>query len=113
MKESILDLIKYKELNLADYNDVHELREALDYDGSLHQLIDNSIEIYNYQLRQWAVDNYHYIEEAINEGLVDTSGFDFHKAIQSGQFLQLTEEANEALEAIFNEFQESSEVDNA
>ena len=109
MKDSILDLIKYKELNLADYNDVHDLRDALDYDGSLHELIDSSIDIYNYKLRQWAVDNYQYIEDAINEGLVDTSDFDFHKAIQSGQFLQLTEEANEALEEIFNEFQETKE----
>ena len=107
MKNSILDLIQYKKLNLADYNDVHDLRETLDYDGSLHELIDGSIEIRNYKLRQWAVDNYHYIENAINEGLVDTSDFDFHKAIQSGQFLQLTEEANEALEDIFNEFKES------
>lgn len=109
MKDSILDLIKYKDLNLADYSDVHELRDTLDYDGSLHELIDSSIEIYNYQLRQWAVDNWNYVEDAIKEGLVDTSDFDFHKAIQSGQFLQLTEEANEALEDIFNEFQETND----
>lgn len=109
MKDSILDLIQYKELNLADYSDVHELHDALDYDGSLHELIDSNIEIYNYQLRQWAVDNWNYVEDAIKEGLVDTSDFDFHKAIQSGQFLQLTEEANEALEEIFNEFQETND----
>ena len=109
MKDSILELIKYKDLNLADYNDVHDLRDALDYDGSLHELIDSSIDIYNYKLRQWAVDNYQYIEDAINEGLVNTSDFDFHKAIQSGQYLQLTEEANKALEEIFNEFQETND----
>ena len=109
MKDSILDLIKYKDLNLADYSDVHDLRDALDYDGSLHELIDSNIEIYNYQLRQWAVNNWNYVEDAIREGLVDTSDFDFHKAIQSGHFLQLTEEANEALEEIFNEFQENND----
>lgn len=108
MKDSILDLIRYKELNLADYSDVHELHDALDYDGSLHELIDSNIDIYTYQLRQWAVNNWNYVEDAIKEGLVDTSNFDFHKAIQSGQFLQLTEEANEALEDIFNEFQETN-----
>lgn len=114
MKESILELIAYKELNLSDYSDVHDLRETLDYDGSLHELIDGKIDIYYYSLRQWAVDNYNYIEDAINEGLVNTSDFDFHKAIQSGQFLQLTEESNEALEEIFNEFQTANEgIENA
>lgn len=112
MKELILEAIKYKELDLSDYSDAHDLRDALDYDGSLHEIIDGQIEIYNYQLRQWAVDNYHYIEDAINEGLVDTNDFDFHKAIQAGQFVQLTEEANEALEEIMSEFKESQEVTN-
>lgn len=111
MKDSILDLIKYKEFNLADYNDAHDLREALDYDGSLHELIDNSIEIYTHKLWQWAAENYEYVDQAIDDGLADLSS-GIVSALQAGQFLQLTEEANGALDEIFNEFQESSEVNN-
>lgn len=105
MKQEILDLIEEKNIDLTELNDAHELYEELDYDGSLHELIDGSIDIYNYDLRKWAVDNYEYVEDAIAEGLVDTNDFDFHKAIQSGQYLKLREEANELIEEIFNEFE--------
>ena len=105
MKQEILDLIEYKDIDLTELNDAHELYDALEYDGSLHEIVDGNIDIYNYDLRKWAVDNYEYIEDAIAEGLVDTSDFDFHKAIQSGQYLKLREEANELIEEIFNEFE--------
>ncbi len=108
MKESIMELLESKKLNVSDYDDVHELYEALDYDGSLHEIIDGNIDIYNYDLRKWAVDNYDKIEDAINEGLVDTTDFDFHKAIQAGQYVALREEASEIVEEIFNESQEVS-----
>lgn len=108
MKESIMELLKSKKLNISDYDDVHELCEALDYDGSLHEIIDGSIDIYNYDLRKWAVDNYDKVEDAINEGLVNTTNFDFHKAIQAGQYIALREEASEIVEEIFNESQEVS-----
>jgi len=112
MKEQLLELIKFKldnkELDLSEVTDCHELHEALDYDGSVHELIDSNIEIYNYELRKWAVDNYDKVEDAIDEGLVDTTNFDFHKAIQCGQYIALREEANEALEEIFNELRENN-----
>lgn len=108
MKESIMELLESKKLNISDYDDVHELYEALDYDGSLHEIIDGNIDIYNYDLRKWAVDNYDKVEDAINEGLVDTTNFDFHKAIQAGQYIALREEANEIVEEIFNESQNNT-----
>lgn len=101
MKEEIPELLKQKEINLDDYSDHQEVIDALDYDGSLHELIDGQIDIYYYDLRKWAVDNWSYVEDAINEGLVDTSDFDYHKAIQSGQYLYWQEQANETIEEIF------------
>ena len=89
MKQEILDLIEEKNIDLAELNDAYELEEELNHDGSIDDLIDSNIDIYNYDLRKWAVDNYEYIEDAIAEGLVDTDDFDFHKAIQSGQYLKL------------------------
>lgn len=113
MKESILELIQYKEFNLADYSDVYELHDALDYDGSLHELIDGNIEIYTHKLWQWAAENYEYVDQAIEEGLANLSS-GIISCLQAGHYMQLSEEANEALEEIFNEFQEKQdEVENA
>jgi urease gamma subunit len=88
--------------------DFHDVRERLDYSGGLHQLIDRKIEIYKYELRKRAVENYEYVEDAISEGLSD--GTDFHQSIQSGQYLlysqqldkdigQLVDDINEIVEA--------------
>lgn len=100
MKESILELLESKKLDIIDYDDSHELYEALD----LHEIIDRNIDISNYDLRKWAVDNYDKVEDAINEGLVDTTNFDFHRAIQAGQYLALREEAQDIVEEIFTNF---------
>lgn len=104
MKEEIKDLIEYKGLDLADYTDYYQVIEALDYDGSLHELIDGNIEIYNYELRTWAVDNYEYIQEAEDQGLI-ADDTEYHARIQCGQYVKLQEEAYQAVEEIFNEFE--------
>lgn len=103
MKEQILELIEQKQLNINDYADYGDLIEDLDYDGSLHMLIDGMVSIYNYELRQWAVDNWTYIEDAMEYGLIDNSEFDYHKAIQAGQYMYYQEEAYTAIEAILTE----------
>ena len=83
--------------NIDDVTGYYELHEILDYDGSLHMLIDNQISIYNYDLRVWAVDNYDYIELAIDEGLTEDIT-DYHKLIQIGQYCYYRKRYNEAVE---------------
>ena len=105
MKEQIKDLIEYKEIDLTECNDSHDLYEALDYDGALHELIDGMIDIYYYDIRKWAADNYGYVEDAIEEGL--TEGVtDYHQLIQIGQYIYYRNEANEAIEEIYKELTE-------
>lgn len=107
MKEQLKDLIKLKGFNIDDYDECHGLYEALDYDGSLHMLIDGMIDLVYYDLRKWAVDNYDKIEAAVDEGLVDlSSDFDFHKLIQIGQYVAYSEQCNEELEELFSELKE-------
>jgi len=103
MLESILEIMEYKEsdLDITGWTDSSDLYDFLDYDGSLHERIDGAIDIYYYDLRKWAVDNYSYIDDAIEEGITD--GNDFHQLIQSGQYCYYREEANRAIELIFNE----------
>ena len=110
MKESILELIKYKELDLSDYVGCHDLYEALEYDGSLHELIDGSVDIYTRNLWQWAADNYEYVDQALDEGLADASN-GILSCLSAGQYIQLQEQANEALEEIFTEYQESLTIE--
>ena len=111
MKNEILEAITEKELNLNDYTEAYEITEALDYDGRLHEIIDGMIDTYYYDIRKWAVDNWEYVEQAIEEGLTDLENPDYHKMIQSGQFLYYTEQANDAIEEIWSEYEEkTSEV---
>lgn len=105
MKEQIKDLIDYKELDITEYKDAWELYDALDYDGSVHELVDGMIDIYYYDIRKWAVDNYNYVEDAIEEGL--TEGVtDYHQLIQIGQYVYYREQANEAIEELYKELSE-------
>jgi hypothetical protein len=103
MKDDVKDLIGEKLTGDETFTDHWELYEHLDFDGSMHELIDSRIEMYNYPLRQWAVDNWEYIEEAISEGLTEGIGDDYHRLIQCGQFMQLCEEAREVVEELYAE----------
>ena len=102
MKEDLKELISEKLTGDETFTDYHELYEHLDYDGAVHELIDSSIDVYNYPLRQWAVDNWEYVEQAISEGLAEDFT-DYHKLIQWGQYMQLFEEAREAVEQLYTE----------
>ena len=60
------------------------------------------IDIYYYELRKWAVENWTYVEEANAEGL-GTNGVDYHKDIQAGQYLYFQALANDYVEEIYND----------
>ncbi|MDB2699891.1 hypothetical protein N9Y51_04590 [Alphaproteobacteria bacterium] len=103
MREDIKDLM----LNNVQTDDVFadsgELYDHLDYSGGVHEIIDSSIDVYYYDLRKWAVDNYDFIDEAIESGLV-AEGCDFHTLIQVGQYVALNAEAVELVEELFQEY---------
>ena len=102
IKEEIIHY-KIEDLKEENINNYYDLIEFLDYDGSLHEKIDYCIDIYSYDLRKWAVDNWEYVERAIEEGLVNTENFDYHKAIQSGQYLFYQEEFYQTIEDEFED----------
>jgi hypothetical protein len=103
MKQDILSAIDYKSIDLSDIDSAYNLVDALDYDGTLHEIIDGNIDIYNYDLRKWAVDNWEFVEEAIEEGLTEGLS-DYHKLIQMGQYIALRGEANDIVESIYDDF---------
>ena len=77
-----------------------DIIDIIDYDGVLNEAIDGMIDLYYYDIRKWAVENWEYVERAIDEGLTDTENFDYHKTIQAGQYVYYQEQANDYLEAI-------------
>ena len=103
MKEEIRDLL----LNNIDSRDEiansGELYDHLDYAGGLHEIIDSHIEIYSYDLRKWAVDNWEWVEEAMDSGIAGGDD-DYHKLIQGGQYMALNQDAIEIVEDLFQEY---------
>lgn len=95
----------------AEDLDTWYLYQELDHNGELHGLIDGKIDIYYYDLRRWAVDNYESIESAMEEGLCEGEK-DFHKLIQAGQYYfynqQMNEEVAGLVELINSETQRQS-----
>lgn len=81
-------------LSNQKFGDFQELVDWLEDDASdiLSELADSKVDIYYYELRKWSVDNYSYIEDAIQEFGVDTKNPDFHKMIQSGQYYAYSNE---------------------
>ena len=105
MKEDIKELMDRKLIDANGeygytFDNAWELYEHLDYDGSVHQLIDGSIDIYYYDIRKWAVDNWQFVEDAIEEGLCEGVA-DYHKLIQAGQYMSLREDAQQYVEELY------------
>jgi hypothetical protein len=103
MKEDIKDLLLNNIDKTDEFDDAHELYEHLDYDGSVHEIVDGAIDIYYYDLRKWCVNNYDYIERGLEEGFCE-GVTDFHKLIQIGQYVQLDEMARQMVEELFKEY---------
>lgn len=103
MKNEILDLIKETLVGdeKMDCSDV--LYDLLDYSGSLHEIIDSHIDLYYYDLRIWAVENWEYVEEALEEGICEGVN-EYHKMIQAGQYMALSEYARCSVDELFNDY---------
>ena len=102
MKDELKDLITESIDKDQDFETAYCLYEALDYSGSVHEIIDSNVDVYHYDLRKWAVDNWHFIDEAREMGFISENA-DYHQCIQSGQFLAFEQEAHQHIEELFNE----------
>ena len=103
MKNDIKDLLLNNIDSIDKIENSGELYDRLDYSGGLHEIIDSNIDIYYYDLRKWAVDNYNWIDEAIESGLTGENA-DFHALIQCGQYMELNQDAIEIVEELFEEY---------
>ena len=103
MKNEILDLIRETVVGDEKIDSSGVLYDLLDYSGILHEIIDSHIDIYYYDLRIWAVENWKYVEEALEEGICEGVN-DYHNMIQAGQYMALSEDARRCVDELFNEY---------
>ncbi len=96
-KGEIIEVITYNftENSLLDL--ISFLEDEINDNGAIDEVIDRQIDIYYYDLRKWFVDNFDYVDQAIEEfGKSD----DIHKDIQMGQHLYYSELVNECVNDI-------------
>lgn len=95
---------EYKDnLNIGEYGEDFLDYDASDYIGDVITYIaDANIDIYNYNLWNWAKDNESWIEEAIAEGLysIDSKNFDLMRLFMAGQYMEITYDLYENLDDI-------------
>jgi hypothetical protein len=102
------DLYRYIELsNSPDADELEEIHDTIDDNGQVHEYVDGLIDIYYYDLRVWAIHNFHRIQDAMEEGLAGGIT-DFHELIQCGQYhaydQEVWEEINEAMTQLIKIF---------
>ena len=102
MKDELKDLIIETIEKDQDFKTPHCLYEALDYSGLVHEVICSNLDIYNYDLRKWAVDNWHWVDEALDQG-IHTENTNYHDLIKWGQYMALQDEANGYMDELFHE----------
>lgn len=111
LKYDLKNLINRKcEKGFDTFANAWDLYNHLNYDVSVNELINSYIDTYSYALREWAVDNYHYVMQAMGEGLCE-GVTDFHQLIKCGQYVYYNELANECIEELFTEYNEDDDGD--
>jgi len=103
MKDDIKNEILKDVTGYDKFDNFYDLYDYLNEGGEIDSIIDSNIDIYYYDLRKWAVDNYDWIDEAIESGIAGGDD-DFHKLIQGGQYMALNQDAIEIVEELFNEY---------
>lgn len=93
MKVKIEDLKKELEKQFESYEEY--ITEYYNYQDDIydiiHDMADNNVDIYTYDLMEWVKGNYTYVEDYIREFGIDSSNFDFIGAVRGGQYLYIEE----------------------
>ena len=93
MKVKIEELKKEVEQNFESYEEyITDYYNCQEYIGDIiHDIADNNIDIYTYDLLEWAKYHYDYINDYVKEFGIDSQNFDFMDAVRGGQYLYIEE----------------------
>ena len=93
MKVNIEDLKKEVEKNFESCEEY--ITEYYNYQNDIndiiHDIADNNVDIYTYDLLEWAKYHYDYINDYVKEFGIDSQSFDFMDAVRGGQYLYIEE----------------------
>ena len=106
-KEELITIIDDNFSYNGLYNLIDFIEEDINDNGAIDELIDCYISIYYYHLRLWAVDNYNYIEDALEE--FGTSK-DYHKDIQMGQYMFYREEIYNCIDEMIEHIRDNYKI---
>lgn len=91
-----LDFAEECEDNFANYTRGQEY-----ICDTISQFADNRVDLYNYDLKQWAMAHVDDLEAVIDEGFYDPShNYNFFRHIQAAQYMSIENEINESLKDI-------------
>ena len=97
----------FTELELEDYNDIEENNLSGYPSDYIHELADGRVDIYYYNIRKWAVDNWEHVEDAMNDGLAEGIT-DYHQLIQTGQYYQIYNDLSSELDNLIAEIKDDA-----
>lgn len=91
MKVKIEDLKREVEKNFESYEEyiTEYYNYQNDVDDIIHDIADNNVDIYTYDLLEWVKNNYSYVEDYVKEFGIDSQNFDFIEIIRGGQYLYI------------------------
>lgn len=93
MKVKIEDLKKELEKQFESYEEyITDYYNSQNYIYDIiHDIADNTVDIYTYDLNEWLKDNYTYVEDYVKEFGIDSNNFDFIEVVRGGQYLYIEE----------------------
>mgnify|MGYP000864312793 FL=1 len=103
VKRDLIEMLDEKDLGwiVEHFKEAHELHSHFENEFHLYEYVDGMVDIYNYDLRMWAVDQWEWVEDAVEEGLYE--GSDYHKMIMAGQYQYYSHAAMEAVWELFDD----------
>ena len=98
IRELIIDRLEVDET----IDDAKELYERLNFDSSMDRIIESNIDTLHSDLSEWAVDNKHWIERALEDG-VCTRDAGYYERIHAGQWLSLKADVQATVSSVYRE----------
>lgn len=97
MKVKIEDLKKEIAKNFESYEEyiTEYYKYQDDINDIIHDISDNNVDIYTYDLMEWVKNYYEYVEQYVKEFGIDNNNFDFIGAVRGGQYLYIEEKLME------------------
>jgi hypothetical protein len=98
IRELIIDRLEVDET----IDDAKELYDRLNFDSSMDRIIESNIDTLHSDLSEWAVDNKHWIERTLEDGVCARDA-GYYERIHAGQWLSLKADVQATVSSVYRE----------